>query len=149
MAKINKLNIFLSDLAVLNIKIHNVHWNLIGENFLPLHHMTEKLYQMLQLHFDETAEALKMQGEMPLASMADYLKYANIQEADSCPVNTMEALQILAADCDILMQTAKDIRDEADEKDNFLVANLLEDYLALYAKHSWMIKAMLAEQNID
>ncbi len=147
-SKNNQLNIFLSNLAVMNIKIHNLHWNIIGAEFPVIHKMTEKLYKMIQLQFDEVAEAMKMQNEMPFASMADYLKNATIDEIESRDFNAYEVLEELDADCQTIMDLAKDIRDEADKKDNFLIANLFEDYLAVYAKKSWMIRTMLKEDAI-
>ena len=62
------LNAFLSDLAVLNIKVHNLHWNGEGREFALIHEMTEQIYKMLQDQFDETAEVMKMQCEMPLGT---------------------------------------------------------------------------------
>ena len=147
-SKNNQLNIFLSNLAVMNIKIHNLHWNIIGAEFPVIHKMTEKLYKMIQLQFDEVAEAMKMQNEMPFASMADYLKNSTIDEIESRDFNSYEVLEELDADCQTIMDLAKDIRDEADKKDNFLIANLFEDYLAVYAKKSWMIRTMLKEDAI-
>jgi DNA-binding ferritin-like protein len=31
------LNVYLSDLAVLNVKLHNLHWNVVGPQFVQLH----------------------------------------------------------------------------------------------------------------
>jgi len=147
-SKKNNLNVFLSNLAVMNIKIHNLHWNVTGREFLLLHKMTEKMYTMLQLQFDEVAEAIKMQNELPLARMTDYLENATIEEIDSRDYTADEVLQILDADCQNMIKLAKSIRDEADEKDNFLVANMLEEYIACYTKKSWMIRAMLQNDAI-
>jgi len=35
---------YLSNLAVLNVKLHNIHWNVVGENFLKIHDFTEEAY---------------------------------------------------------------------------------------------------------
>ncbi len=147
-SKKNLLNVFLSDLAVANIKIHNLHWNVIGSEFMTIHKMTEKIYKMLQDQFDEVAEAMKMSGETPLASMADYLENTSIEEIESREYTDYEVLEELDNCCQSLMALAKQIRDEADKKDNFLIANLLEDYLAVYTKKSWMIRAMLQDATI-
>lgn len=40
--KTDKLNVFLANLAVLNIKVHNLHWNVVGLQFPLIHKMTEK-----------------------------------------------------------------------------------------------------------
>lgn len=147
-SKINLLNTFLANTAVMNIKIHNLHWNVVGPEFVIVHKLTEKLYKMLQEQYDTVAEMMKMQNEMPMASMAAYLENTTIEEIDSRDYSTYEVLQLLDQDCDNIMALAKKIRDEADKKDNFLVANLFEEYLALYSKHSWMIKAMLRDEDI-
>ena len=46
--KTDKLNVFLANLAVLNIKVHNLHWNVVGLQFPLIHKMTEKIYKMLR-----------------------------------------------------------------------------------------------------
>ncbi len=81
---------------------------------------------------------------MPLGSIAEYMKNATIKEIPSCNYSVREVLEFLDEDCQNISDLAEDIRDQADDEDNYIIANLLEDYLALYAKTSWMIKAMLA-----
>lgn len=147
--KADKLNVFLANLAVLNIKVHNLHWNVVGPQFKPMHKMTEKIYQMLQHQFDELAEMMKMQDKFPVASLDEYLSLTTLDEIESRDYTAYEVLEELSADCETLMSLAKEIRDEADKKDNFLIANLFEDYLAVYAKKSWMIKAMLQDDDMD
>lgn len=147
-SKKNLLNVFLSDLAVMNIKIHNLHWNVVGSEFIIVHKLTEKLYKMFQEQFDTVAEVMKMQNEMPLATMSAYLENATVEEIESRDYTTYEVLEELDADCQVIMDLAKQIRDDADKKDNFLVANLFEEYLAIYAKKSWMIRAMLQDDAI-
>ncbi len=144
----NLMNVFLSNLAVMHIKLHCLHWNVVGSDFIIIHKMTEKMYKMCMEQFDTVAEVMKMQNEIPLASMEDYLENATIEELDSRDYTTDEVLEEIDADCQTIMDLAKDIRNEADKKDNFLVANLFEDYLAVYAKKSWMIRAMMQEDAI-
>lgn len=138
----NQLNVYLSNLAVLNIKIHNLHWNVEGREFTIIHELTERIYLMLQEQFDEVAEVMKMQGQMPLGTMAEYLKNATVKEIQSCNYSVTEVLQALDEDCQNIMELAQDIRDQADDEDNYIITNLLEEYLAVYAKTSWMIRAM-------
>lgn len=144
----NNLNAYLANLAVLNIKIHNLHWNVVGREFKAVHKMTEKIYKELQCQFDEVAEAMKMQGELPMASMAEYLEAATIEELESRDYSVGEVLDLLDEDCDTIINQAMDIRHEADEEDNFMIANMFEDYLAKFYKKSWMIKSMLVEEEI-
>lgn len=144
----NKLNVFLSNLAVMNVKIHNLHWNVVGPEFITIHKMTEKLYKMFQEQFDAVAEVMKMQNEVPLATMAEYLENATVEEIESRDYTGYEVLEELDNDCQNIIDLAREIRNEADKKDNFLIANLFEEYLALYAKKSWMIRAMLQDEPV-
>lgn len=143
MTKTDKLNVYLSTVAVMNIKIHNLHWNVIGPQFMVVHKLTEELYKMFQLQFDTVAEIMKMQGGMPMASMQEYLENSAVSEIEAKPYSDMEVIRALDADCDAIIGLAEDIREQADKEDNYLVVNLMEEYLALFAKHSWMIKSML------
>ena len=147
--KTDKLNVFLANLAVLNIKVHNLHWNVVGLQFPLIHKMTEKIYKMLQYQFDTVAEVMKMQNKMPAASMAEYLDKTTIDELEASDYHGYEVLEELSADCDILIASAKEVRDEADKADNFQVANLMEEYLDMYAKKSWMIKAMMQDDGLE
>lgn len=144
---ISSLNTYLADLAVLNIKIHNLHWNVVGREFKSIHKLTEKIYHKLNEQFDQVAEAMKMQGEIPLATMSEYMDYATVEEIESRDYSVSEVLQLLDQDCETIINLALDIRNEADDQDNFMIANMFEDYLAEFYKISWFVKAMLADDN--
>lgn len=92
---------------------------------------------------------MKMQNKMPAASMAEYLDKTTIDELEARDYHGYEVLEELSADCDILIASAKEVRDEADKADNFQVANLMEEYLDMYAKKSWMIKAMMQDDDLE
>ena len=140
------INGFLADLAVLNVKVHNLHWNVVGMEFVAVHKMTEKLYEKLAEQFDEVAEIMKMKNMMPVAKMADYLEYSVIEEVESKPYQADEVINILIKDINLLIERAKKVRDDAAKDDDFLVANMADEYLKYYAKKSWMINAMLEEE---
>jgi len=80
MKNLNLIQSYLSNLAVLNVKLHNIHWNVVGPQFVEVHNFTESVYDELFESFDQVAELLKMKGLMPLSTMAEYLENATIQE---------------------------------------------------------------------
>ena len=140
----NKMNVYLSNLMVLNVKFHNLHWNVVGKQFFPLHEFTEKAYDGFFEQYDEVAELLKMRGEYPLAKMTDYLANATVSELDSSDFSTKEVLEIVDADFKLMKELATDIRNAADEAGDFVVVGTFEDYVAEYEKNIWFIRAMLA-----
>lgn len=139
----NKLNTYLSNLAIWNPKLHNLHWNVIGCNFMPVHQFTEKLYDEVFEQYDSVAELLKMHNEMPLVKLTDFLKNATIQELDAKDFKADEVLKIVEADMKLMQALAKEIRDEASAQDNFQVANMFEDYISSFSKNLWFLSSML------
>ena len=71
MMKSEKINAYVATLAVWNVKLHNIHWNVEGHLFKGIHEYTESLYDRAAEQYDETAEILKMRGEMPVATIAE------------------------------------------------------------------------------
>lgn len=145
--KIDKLNVFLADIAVMNVKVHNLHWNVVGMHFTTIHKLTEKIYKKLHCQFDEVAEVIKMQNKLPLATISEYLDVSTVEEIESRDYTGTEVLEILSESCAEMMDIAKEIRDEANKEDNFLVANMFEEYMACYAKYMWIIRTMQQEDD--
>lgn len=143
MSNVNKLNLYLANLAVWTAKLHNIHWNVTGCAFVQVHEFTEKLYDNTFEQYDAVAEVQKMRGEMPLVKLADYLQVATLKEIDAKDFSIEEALKLVEADMKEMSALAKVIRDEADKNDDFQVVAMFEDYLAGYAKNLWFLKAML------
>ena len=94
----DKLNTYLSNLAVLNTKLHNLHWNVEGAKFMQVHEYTEELYEQFFELFDEVAELIKMRGEFPLVKATDYVENATIEELESKAFEDQEVLQIVKSD---------------------------------------------------
>ena len=107
MKKVELLNQYVANLAVWNVKLHNLHWNVIGNQFVQVHEFTEGIYDDVFEKYDEVAELLKMKGEMPLSTMAEYLKVATIEEVPARDFSIKESLEILKADLDLMNKLAR------------------------------------------
>lgn len=144
MEKIKKMNEYLSNLAVLNANLHNLHWNVEGLQFVQLHEFTEKLYSEFFEKYDSVAEILKMQGYKPLVKLSDYLKTASIKELDKDVFTTKEVLQTVLDYLNTMKTMALEIRELADKEDDFVTVNEFEDHITEFNKHIWFVKSMLA-----
>lgn len=133
---------FLSDLAVLNVKLHNLHWNVEGKLFFVLHEKTEELYDYVFEQFDEVAELMKINNVFPLASMKDYLANASIKELDSKTFTTEEVVRVVIEDLTTLKKNATSIRNEADEAGEFTTVMLFEDIVAELDKNLWFFRSL-------
>ncbi len=135
-------NKHLSNLAVANFKLHNVHWNVAGPNFIAIHEFTEKLYDEVFENFDQVAEHQKMYEALPFVKMSEYLENATIKEINSKPFNTKEALDTVKEILDVLREDATELRNECDEAGWFSAVGMLEGHIESYNKHIWMIRQM-------
>jgi starvation-inducible DNA-binding protein len=140
-----KLQSYLSNLAVLNTKLHNLHWNVEGEKFMQVHEYTEELYEEFFELYDEIAEIMKMKGETPLVKMADYANNATIEELEADQFGCREVIEIVKADLEEMKSLATEIRETADEADDFEVVGEFEEHIAYYSKHLWFLESMLAD----
>lgn len=140
---VNELNAYLADTAVLYIKLHNLHWNVIGKDFKPIHDYTESLYEALATVLDDVAEIIKMHDLQPLASLHDYSAAATIQELHSKPIPSNDVLQLIQIDLKAMKGKAEAIRKAAADEDVYDVVSLMEDHLKEYNKQLWFISSML------
>ena len=136
------LNRYLSNLGVLITKTHNLHWNVVGARFKAIHEYTESLYDYYFEKFDDVAETFKMKGEFPLVKVADYLKHATVKELDAKDFTIPEVVASIKEDMELMLADARKIREVANEEDDFLVANMMEDHIEYFVKQLWFINAM-------
>src|SRR6056297_1470803 len=145
MENYKKMNKYLSNLAVLNSKLHNLHWNVVGQQFMQVHQFTESLYDDFFVKYDDVAELMKMKGEMPLVKLNDYLKNASIKEVDADQFSSVEVLEIVEADLKEMKALAMEIRNDADAVDDFEIVGEFEEHVASYSKNLWFIRAILSK----
>ena len=139
-----KLNTYLANLAVINIKFHNLHWNVVGSQFVSVHEYLESEYDKAGERLDEVAELIRMSGEFPVANIREYLEISTIKEIEtSKEISIKETLEIVLSDIKLQKELALQIRKEANETDDFPVANAMEDHIEDYNKQIWFINSSL------
>lgn len=136
-------NVYLSNLAVLNVKLHNLHWNVVGIHFKALHEFTEALYDSLFESYDSVAEMLKMRGLYPVANLKGYLELATVEELPTdSTFHDKEVLEILVKDLNTLKEQATELRNLADEAGDFTAVSYFEDQVSFLDKELWFLDAM-------
>lgn len=136
------MNQYVANLAVLNVKFHNLHWNVVGPQFIPLHQFSESAYEGFFESYDAVAELIKMRGSFPVGSLKDILALSTVKELENKSFSTSEMLAIMKEDFTTLIALATQIRKEADEASDFTVVATMEDEIAKYEKHIWFIASM-------
>ena len=138
-----KSNKYLANINVNYVKLHNLHWNVLGLQFKPVHEYLEGLYDSMHEVFDEVAELLKMNGHYPLASLKEFLAVSEISELESKDYSVKESLEIALSDIKLLKANALELRALASEEDFYPLQVMMEDHLANYNKVVWFIESML------
>ena len=133
----------VDDPRVLIVKLYNVHWNVVGNQFLRVHTFTEEIYDEMFKNYDEVAELLKMKNIMPLSTMAEYLEKASIKEVQAKDFSVKESLNIVKEDLESMKNLAIEIRNEADSEGDFETVAMFEDYVAYFSKNLWFVNTML------
>ncbi|AMC92924.1 DNA starvation/stationary phase protection protein [Erysipelothrix larvae] len=135
------LNTFLADQTVLSMKIHNVHWYMVGEGFFPMHKEMDKLYDQAQENIDLVAERLLVLGAKPLGSLKEMLARTSVEELSDTHVNVVEGVQSLIADFDRLYNLALHIVKEAENVEDPGTADHFTAISQDLGKTLWMLKA--------
>lgn len=143
MNKVELMNKYVADLSVMNVKFHNLHWNVTGRNFHGVHVFLEQLYDDLFEKFDEVAERIKMLGEYPKASVKAYLEASTVEELEDKDYDIKDTFQIAHAELNFLRDSAIAVRAAADEEDDFVTVAMMEDHVGGYDKNIWFIEQSL------
>lgn len=139
----NNLNKYLANLGVLYIKLHNLHWNVVGINFKAIHEYYETLYDGISASLDSVAEIIKMHEQAPLATLKSYLEASDIKELESSEIDSKKSLKIVLEDFIKMKSLIEQIRKDADQEDLYDIVTLMENDLEQYTKSIWFIRAML------
>ena len=140
---VKKLNEFLSDLEMLNVKLQNYHWNVIGKGFFTTHEKLEEYYDEVREQIDEVAEHILSLGHQPLGTMKDFMENSKIREAKNEQIKSIDIMENVIHDLQELKQKAVQIKQEAEDKEDYATSTLMDDYLADYSKKIWMLNAAL------
>lgn len=136
---IKNLNVFLSNLEVMSVKLQNYHWNVTGKGFFLTHEKLEEYYEEMREEIDEIAELIVMKGYEPLGTMKEFLQNSEIQEAKNEKIKTLEIVKNIIQDFQTLKQKVMKIKQEAENKSDYTTSSMMDDYLSNYSKKLWML----------
>lgn len=90
-------------LNILYVKLHNLHWNVVGVGFFDLYEKTGELYEEI------VAERIKMLGCYPSASMREYIEIGTIEELPSKNFSTPCVAKIILDDFCCMLKLVRKI----------------------------------------
>ena len=139
-----EVNRQIANLGVGYIKFHNLHWNVVGGQFKPVHEYLEALYDSFSDSLDEVAEVLRMKDEYPVASLKGFLELSQIKEIEeSKDIHYEKVLKIVLDDLSVIKNQAKIVRNYALEDDIIVLIDSMEGIISSIDKELWFIRSML------
>ena len=92
---------------------------------------------------DAVAEAMLQQKLRPESTLKGFLAKTGIHEAENEEVTSKEAYTRVLADFEYLLKEVIAVKEAAEEKKNYLVSTLMDDYIASFSKNIWMLRQAL------
>ncbi|MFS0837735.1 Dps family protein [Paenibacillus sp. 1P03SA] len=137
-----QLNQLAADWTVLSMKLRNFHWYVSGPHFFTLHEKFEEFYNEAAQYIDEIAERVLALRGKPVATLAEVLKLARLQEAGGSETAEQMA-EAVRADFQQLIGFLQEGIAAAEEESDEPTADMLTELQATLQKHVWMLGAFL------
>ncbi|WP_373576484.1 Dps family protein [Parafannyhessea umbonata] len=139
-----KLNALLANVTVEYHKLQNQHWYVSGPDFFQAHAQLEELYDGLLPVIDDVAELILQLGGKPIASLAEVLQTATIQEREDAFLSSKDAFANVRADFQTILDQVNGIKEAADAESNHLVSAKADELIANLSKTLWMLRQQAA-----
>jgi starvation-inducible DNA-binding protein len=134
------LSRLLADSYTLYVKTHGYHWNVTGPMFRTLHLMFEEQYVELRDAIDVIAERIRALGFMAPGSYAEFGRLTSVPEDEGVP-EAMDMVRRLAESHEIVIRTAREIVELAEEADDVATADLATQRIEVHEKTAWMLRS--------
>lgn len=138
----NLLNNCLADAHILYFKLRKYHWNLKGDNFMELHKVFEKQYEILQNAIDEIAERVSQLGGVAIGTTSEFAKNSSLKEQPGKnPENNLDMVKELLEDHETIIKNLRQGVDDADEKlSDQGTADFLTGLMESHEKMAWILR---------
>lgn len=133
---------FLAETFQLYVATLNVHWNVTGPMFQPVHALTEEQYMELAPAIDEIAERIRSLGHKAPATMQQYMNMGAISDGDE-NASAEAMVKALQTGHEQLANRIRPLIAQAADAADDVTAGLLTDRLTVHEKAQWMLGAML------
>jgi len=122
----------------LYLKTHNYHWNVTGPNFIQYHEYLGDLYEEIHASVDNYAEHIRILGFFTPGSLKRFAEMTSIEDEMVIP-SPENMFTRLANDNMTFIGMLKNVRNMADEINEYGVVNFLEGQIDAHEKIQWML----------
>ena len=134
------LNKLLANYQIHYQKLRAFHWNVEGADFFELHQEFEKEYEAVKENIDKLAERIRVFGQKPFSTLAQYLKFAEIKEASEDLTATQMVVEILD-DFETLLSFMIEALDAAKSVGDSSTMHMIMGFVERMEKRHWMFSS--------
>jgi starvation-inducible DNA-binding protein len=137
---IARMNKVLADSYMFTIKSEFCHWNVEGENFPQYHEFFGNLYEEVYSSIDVIAEFIRTLDGNPQNAPSMIKQNSTITELTTVK-SSYDMLEDLSNDTQLVIKDLFAAMDMADKFRKVGLSNYLQERIAAFEKHAWMIKS--------
>lgn len=121
-------------------KLQNFHWNVKGRDFFELHELFENMYKRAFNNIDDIAERIRVFGQTPKSTMAEYLQESEIKEARTDLSGEYMVREVID-DLETLIGLCIEVTTKAGENGDVGTVDLVNGMIKQIEKDHWMLTA--------
>ncbi len=133
----------LTDLIAFGMTVKQLHWNVVGPHFRPIHLHLDEIYAEVQEAVDTVAERISATGHSPLGTTKSVAADTEIAEPPSGFIRDNEVLLLAGQRIHELSGLIRTRMAEIEDVDT-VTADILHQIVEKLEKHHWMLRAQRA-----
>ncbi len=138
----SKLSTVLSDTYVLLIKTQCYHWNVRGNQFYGIHHLTEQQYNNIFQAIDDIAERIRSLGFDAPGTIREFQSFTTLDEAKK-GLSQHEMIADLVKNHEEISKSIDHAKEVADKGRDDATSDLMIERLRFHQKAAWMWRSLL------
>ena len=127
---------------LLMLKTQNYHWNVVGNNFKPLHELFQIQYEELFTAIDEIAERIRALGSKVDGTFAHFEKYSDLKNANK-NLSSQDMVKDLINDNQIVVKQLHEAIKTAQAEGDESSADIFIQRAKSHEKSIWMLQSSL------
>jgi len=135
-----ELQVHLSDLFTLYMKVYKFHWNLKGENFLAIHRYYNEIFDYLATVIDETAERMRALKIYAPCSCVEYCELSKIEEVVGYTMTLEETIAEVIKDLKTINGNLESLYKALDDSS----VSLFTNHELQISKQIWFLESSLS-----
>lgn len=130
----------LTDLIAFGLNIKQLHWNVVGPHFRPIHLHLDEIYDVVQEAIDTVAERLSATGHSPTGTVKGVAKDTELDDVPEGFTRDQEVLLLASERTRELVGLIRSRMATIEDSDT-VTADLLHQIVDQLEKHHWMLQA--------